>query len=234
MSYAAKVILSYKADQRLIDFIALLGIKVILSMKNEQVMQEIADHPDIFIFSWEEQMIIDPTHFDYYNERLPEYNIRKGSTSASIKYPDDTLYNAVRSGNYLIHGPSVDRVVKSSSEKHIEVRQGYVRCNVLKIDEKSLITSDQGIYSKLEPFYDVLLIEPGHIALDGMPYGFIGGTSGRVSENKILFTGNIESHPDYLRIKTFIESRGVEMLYPESCELIDLGSVIPVFEMEEK
>ena len=61
----------------------------------------------------------------------------------------------------------------------IHVKQGYTRCSLLPVDDRSFITSDAGIAKTLaEHDTDVLLIHPGHIHLPGFDYGFIGGTGG--------------------------------------------------------
>ena len=72
---------------------------------------------------------------------------------------------------------------------------------------------------------DVLLIQPGHIDLPGYDYGFIGGAS-FVYENKVIFFGNIEGHPDYTEIRDFIDEAGYEMIYEKNTQLTDLGGAV--------
>jgi hypothetical protein len=69
------------------------------------------------------------------------------------------------------------------------VKQGYTKCSLVVVDEKSVITSDMGLAAALQRFeIDVLLISQGHVALPGLQYGFLGGASGRAGD-EILFNG---------------------------------------------
>ena len=124
------------------------------------------------------------------------------------KYPDDIIYNAVCTRNYVFHlvektDPDlVDSIVTwrrslasrtgtpdsegtiREETKIIGVRQGYCRCMCLPVDNDSFITSDEGIAKALEAQgAGVLLIEKGHIKLRGFEYGFIGGTAGNIYVN---------------------------------------------------
>ena len=71
----------------------------------------------------------------------------------------------------------------------------------------------------------VLLIEKGHIELPGFDYGFIGGAS-FVYEDKVIFFGNIERHPDFENIKDFIEATEYELIYNNSIPLTDIGGAV--------
>ncbi len=228
-----KIIISYKAPESLKDFISKLGIEIITTLENDHVYSSIQDHPDIFIFQSNEGLVIDPRHFEHYSKYGNARTLFKGSVEVGDAYPFNTPYNAVIIGDVLIHGAEVESGIVSNYPKHILVNQGYCRCNILPVDDHSFITSDRGIYNKTKDAFEVLLIEVGHIALDGMLYGFIGGTGGKISSYEILFTGNIESHPDYKRIEEFLAMRQIKMIYPKTNELVDLGSIIPIFEMEE-
>lgn len=48
------------------------------------------------------------------------------------------------------------------------------------------------------------------VILEGQPYGFLGGASGKVG-NTIIFNGDITRHSDYEAIREFIESRGLDI-----------------------
>ena len=47
----------------------------------------------------------------------------------------------------------------------------------------------------------MLLISSGDIKLEGYDYGFIGGASGKISDNTVVFFGNAEMHPYYSSIR---------------------------------
>ncbi|MCI8284696.1 MAG: hypothetical protein HFE90_05435 [Firmicutes bacterium] len=72
---------------------------------------------------------------------------------------------------------------------------------------------------------DSLLVRPGHVVLEGMSAGFIGGTSGAVG-NTIYFNGNLSSHPDFAKITDFIEKHGFRAEWTTDIPLTDIGSII--------
>ncbi len=106
----------------------------------------------------------------------------------------------------------------------IDVKQGYANCSICQVDENSIITSDLGLAKTLEKYsLDVLKIEAGHIDLFDFNYGFIGGASG-IYLDKVVFFGSISQHPDYLKIKKFIEKKGKKIVELSSEKLRDYGS----------
>ena len=144
------------------------------------------------------------------------------------KYPENIRYNAACTGKFFIHNlrhtdPGLMKAAENTVK--INVSQGYTKCSVLIVDEDSIITSDEGIYKSCYGKLNVLLINPGHIRLRGFPYGFIGGTSGRIGDT-VIFNGDITRHPDYEKIAAFIESRDLKIKYFTSSELEDIGSII--------
>ena len=202
----------------------------------------IATHPDIYMCQlglWSEAGVFlgDP-------ERL------------AVAYPQDIIYNAVCTRNYVIHlvektDPDLkDAMVTwhQSLQKHpdegdhrdvkiLGVRQGYTRCMCLPVDDNSFIVSDDAIARPLEAQgASVLQITPGHIKLKGFKTGFIGGTAGNVYVNNdemtnqraIVFNGDLTVHPDFGRITEFIRSRNILPVWFEDYALEDIGSIIAV------
>ena len=76
----------------------------------------------------------------------------------------------------------------------------------------------------------MLLIEAGSIQLPGYDTGFIGGCCGKLSPDKMAFTGSLKNHPSGTRIQIFLREHGVTPL--ELCQgpLIDVGVIIPLAE----
>ena len=231
MKRAIAIILSHKADKKLIGFLENLDLEVILTKENKFVYDAVSDHPDLFIFQDKSRYIIDPNMFDYYVESLSKFDIEiiKGKKSIGFKYPENVLYNSAVINGILIGSKYNDDSILDYYDEKILVNQGYAKCNVLPVDNESFITTDEGIYNSAKDTFDVLLIEPSGILLDQMEYGFIGGAGGKISESEMVFTGNIELHRDYEKIKDFIESKKIKIYYPKDIELIDLGSIIPIY-----
>ena len=149
-------------------------------------------------------------------------------------YPADVLYNAVVTEKYMICNPKTvsKDLISAAKELYpdiimINVAQGYTKCNVAVVDERSFITEDDGIYKALCGFSDIrcLKISPGYVKLPGFSRGFIGGASGRIGD-EIWFNGDISVHPDYESIKGFIEDSGLKIRYIPGMDLIDIGSII--------
>ncbi len=169
------------------------------------------------------------THADIYMCRINDVIISAGPGFRCDGYPEDCAYNAACTGRYLIGNTDyLDRAVISEARRQdieiLHVRQGYARCNVLPVDETSIITSDRGIYDSVHDILDVLLISPGNILLKGFPYGFIGGTAGRIGDT-VYFNGDIDAHPDGKAIRGFIEKRGLDIVCFDH-PLEDIGSII--------
>ena len=78
--------------------------------------------------------------------------------------------------------------------------------------------------------FDSVLIKKGSIRLDGFDYGFIGGCTGLIDKNKLLFNGDINYHKDCNKIIDFLHKHKVEPVVIENQPLTDIGSVIPLCE----
>lgn len=143
-------------------------------------------------------------------------------------YPENIRYNAACTGKYFIHNlkhTDPELLERATSLEKIHVSQGYAKCNMVIVDEGSIITSDRGIYKACRNELDVLLIQPGHVRLRGFPYGFLGGASGRIGDT-LVFNGNLEQHPDFVSIKNFIKKRSLDLVYFRQYPLEDIGSII--------
>jgi len=72
---------------------------------------------------------------------------------------------------------------------------------------------------------EVLTVREGHVLLPGFDTGFIGGASGRVGD-EIIFNGDLSAHPDFEKIRDFIQCRGLKVRYFPGLPLTDIGSII--------
>lgn len=219
------VYLSRDAHPLLLSHLNRTGHHCILMPESRQLPSGIASHPDLFLC----KLGSHPDAPVYVGE--PELPI--------MPYPRDVLYNAACTGKYFIHRLSITAAgLRAAADEMgmipVDVRQGYAKCNLVVLDERHLITSDKGIHKTLLRHTDVkcLLIETGHVALPGFKTGFIGGASGRVG-GQVIFHGALPKHPDFLRIRTFIESIGLLPVWFDEFPLTDIGSIIeaPVAEV---
>ena len=148
-------------------------------------------------------------------------------------YPDDIRLN------FAIMGKRIFGNIKYCDSKILQrlkdyeiynCKQGYCKCSCLVIDENALITDDKSIYNVATANgVDCLLISKGDVVLPGHEYGFIGGASGKISKDEILFFGDITKHRDYKKIADFIEKHGCKMISLDF-PLTDFGGMIPLRE----
>jgi hypothetical protein len=212
------IYVSNKVNYRFDSYLEKLGYKVIMVFDSPYLNKGISSHPDLFMCKLGCQ---------------PESAIFFGNPKKpKDPYPHDVIYNAVCTGKYFIHNLALSdkSLLQKAREMDmilIDVHQGYTKCNMVVVDDKSMITSDEGIYKTLiqYPDIDCLLVQPGFVSLPGFSTGFIGGTSGRIG-SRVIFHGNLKYHPEFNLINQFIKYRGLETVWFEEFSLTDIGSVI--------
>lgn len=214
-----------------------LNIKILDTIECNDTYNAIKFHPDIYICKLDyNNIIVAPNVYDYYNKTLSQYgfNVIKGSSVIKYKYPNNTQYNICILGKYAIHNfDYTDKRILDYLDNNnfikINLKQGYSKCSICVVDEKSIITSDEGVYNTVKNHnIDCLLIKKGHIDLFELNYGFIGGCSGLISNDKLAFCGDITKHPDYDKILTFLNSKNKNIICLSKEKLLDLGSIIPL------
>ena len=120
--------------------------------------------------------------------------------------------------------------MKKENIEFIHVNQGYTKCSMAIIGEKSIITADYPIYKKLTRLgIDVLLIQSGHIELEGHTYGFIGGATGNLSKNDIMFSGKFDKHPDKENILNFLKKYRKSIIWLSNKKIKDIGTIISLY-----
>ncbi len=218
-----KVYLSPLAGDPLREYLKSKGFVLCFTEAVSSVPEPIACHPDIIMCKLGCEGAAPVFHGDAFK--------------LGHAYPHDILYNACCTGRYFIHNLkyTAPELMEAASEVfpcekkpllHVSVPQGYAKCNIVCVDENSVITSDAGIEKACTSAgVSVLKISPKNILLPGYSYGFIGGASGRIG-SEILFNGDLFAHPDFERIRTFIQSRGLSCVYFKDYPLTDIGSII--------
>lgn len=154
------------------------------------------------------------------------------SQRAGKSYPQNILLNCLYLNNVLYGKLSavadeVKEYCGRNNIKLVNVNQGYTRCSTLIVSENAVITADNSIQKALDSNgAEVLKISEGHITLEGYNYGFIGGASGRIG-NKIIFFGNIQNHPDFDKIKSFINehNKDIQTICPQMPPT-DIGGIV--------
>ena len=192
-------------------------------------------HPDMQMFSaGDGRMVCCPELYPHYSGVLPARGLRCGSTPLAADYPRNIAYNALRVGRRLFclrahTDPVILRMAEDCGWTVVDVKQGYANCSAAPVGTDALITADPSIASAARgQGLDVLRIAPGHIRLDGYPYGFIGGCCGLVSERSLYVFGSFAAHPDGARIQAFLDKHGVSTVFAAAQPLSDYGSLLRV------
>lgn len=151
-------------------------------------------------------------------------------TTVKLKpgYKTECKLNMVITGKTIICNPDICMNLSFNNTEIIKVKQGYTKCSTIVLPEENYITEDEGIYEALKNAgKNCLLIEKGYVKLEGYNYGFIGGASAYLSENKtLLFFGNIKQHPNYKEITEFCHRLKIYVDYIENMSLTDIGGII--------
>lgn len=235
---AAGIILGEKYAGRFNAVLADMGITPVYLPDNPSVSPGLSGHADLSVFhcGGGEVLIAPYLAGSDFEGRLEEMGCK--ITVADIEqgsaYPKDCALNACAVGKWLLCNPDVtarELLARYEKERIIGFKQGYARCSVCVVDESSIITADSGIaVAAADRGLDVLKIQPGFFELPGYSYGFIGGSSFKLSGTVLAFTGTIDRHPDRGAITDFLRGHGVEPVYLSEQPAIDIGGAITIFE----
>jgi len=228
-----------RADNSIISELKCNGIDVITTDSCEDLYDAVAGHPDMFIVHAGGNIIISAPNAPLNTiDKLIEngFHIIKGQKAIMSKYPENIAYNVARIENYAICNVKyTDKVLLKylyeNDIKLIDINQGYAKCSLCIAGRGVIITSDEGVYRTLAKHdFDILKISQGNIELKGLNYGFIGGSSGLISNKTLAFTGDIKKHPDFPKIDKFLGQRGIKIKILGAQKLTDVGTFIPLKE----
>lgn len=216
------------------------GVNLILTKYHPALYQSISYHPDIMLHHISQKDIIyaPGIHLDTLNElNTLGFNLIKGESELSNKYPGNIAYNVARVGYFAFHNIKyTDSVLKNELTKLdvelIHVNQGYSKCSISIVDNNSIITADRGIAkAAAKKHVDVLFIEQEEsITLPGLANGFIGGSTGLLNKNEWAISGNVKALKSHKIINDFLNSRNIKITSLSDEPIIDIGSIIPLFE----
>ena len=216
-----------------------LGYELIEIKQSEKVYPEISAHVDIFTCQIGENLIVEPTQYNYIKSQLQEKNIEQGNEFIESKYPLDIKYNVCIIGKKALHNFEYtdSKIKKELIEKEYELiktTQGYTNCSIAVIDCNSAIVTDKGLYKILQKHnIDVLYLqyEPDIKLLNNNVYsnkkGFIGGAISRI-DDKIIVFGDLKKIDKDEQIKRFIQKRKLQIIDFKGQDVIDYGGIVRV------
>ena len=227
-----RVLVDYRTSEESVQELIKLGIDVYKSTRVESLYEEVAGHPDMQIHFINKKAICAPEVFQYYKSLdLTDIELVCGSKPLKPTYPDDVAYNVCNIGKYVILRP-LSVTIEILEEYHylkkeiLKSKQGYAKCSICVVNDKSAITSDEGVYKLLkENNLNVLKITEGYIELNKMK-GFIGGASGLINNDTLVFNGDLKMNPDYENIISFCKNVGVDAVSLNKGNLVDIGSIL--------
>ena len=212
------------------------GITVIAAPASERLPVPVRYHTDMLCCYLGNGRMVVAAGEKILQERLAYFGVQTIFTEQPLRnsYPYDAGCNILQIGKDVFYNPkSADRkIIKELKGCMLHrVSQGYSRCSVAVVNEKSAITADPGMAKAMKQAgLEVLEIQPGKIRLPGYDYGFIGGCCGLIAPDRIVFTGSLKQHPDGERIKTFLFQRGISYVELMEEPLLDIGGLIPMKE----
>lgn len=228
--------IDYRATKEELDNILKFNINPILVPKCNSVYEAINGHPDIQLNILKNnspnKVIVQKEIPEDFKNILLKNNINFiiSKNTLSSKYPKDIILNSLTLESYFIHTLkySDENLLNSQESKiRINVPQGYTKCSILPVREKSLITSDKGIFESLKDYgFDILLLPPGDILLPSLNYGFIGGAGGMISNDKMAFFGDLDNYKWGDEVRKFLFKYDVSPIALRKGKLIDRGSLL--------
>lgn len=230
------------------EYIKSLGYEVIDNRYNLDVYDEISSHPDIYYLKIDDKLVVSKCQEEFIKSKINDVEFLVGTDVVANKYPFDVPYNVCIVGKNAIHNfkftdNKVSKLLDELGYRKINVEQGYSKCSTAIIDSNSCITSDIGIAKALtENDIDALFVcEPGinllkrtniDILDSGKMFfeksdmqGFIGGAI-TIIDNKVIVFGDFNKLVNGVKIREFVESRGLEIVDFKGLDIIDYGGII--------
>lgn len=195
--------------------------------KNEAFVSELGYHADINVAAVGDALVTSE-QFYLKNKALFEKTKKRTILSKTVAregYPNDCVFNAFAVGNTLFGSKDMAKELVAELRAVEYTKQGYAKCSCAVCDTV-VVTADVGIMRALSVHgIPALLVGNDTIGLDGFSCGFIGGAS-FFDENKLFFFGDLSSHPDGERIKSFLDGFGIKTVSLCEERIYDYGGAI--------
>lgn len=231
-----KAIICGTDDRDILSFFDKNGINVFKNEPNKDVDSAVSTHADMAAAYIGDGKIITDKNQNVLKALLEKqgFTVYDALKPVRGEYPGDIGLNFVLTADYAIGNFAyADPVLidNITSKKQLSVKQGYCKCSVLVVDENAVISDDIAICEKLKQNgFDALFVKKGDIQLDGHDYGFIGGASGKISKDTVVFFGDVSSHRDFEKIKEFLRKHDCDYVCTDKGRLRDIGGFVSLCE----
>lgn len=224
------IIVSNEISNSIKEKVEFYGFLPLLSCKVDKLDTPVATHPDLQIISVGGVLYAAENCYDYYRALFEKNGIKAKllPTEKAVfsPYPNDCVLNIAFFKNCVIKGENTEIPAAFAPFNSINVKQGYVNCSVLKLNDNAAITEDISIFKALTDLgVDVLFLPERRAILEGYNCGFIGG-AGFVFDGKVFFFGNIESFPYFNKIYEFCKKHGFEAVSLSEEKIADYGKAV--------
>lgn len=222
-------------DKELLKKIIQLNIQPIVTIPSKYLDDPVSDHTDMLLLIKNKTITADKSQRDnFVNFLTIGYKFKIYNETIRSPYPYDCRLNTLTIGNVIFYNDkATDRSLldysKNNSVKQIKVNQGYIKCSICPVTDNAFITDDTSIYNAADKNgFDALLVSKGSVKLNGYDYGFIGGCTGLIDKNVLLFNGDINYHKDCNKIIDFLSMYNVKAEIIKNKPLYDVGSIVPL------
>ena len=193
--------------------------------------EPVASHPDMLLWRVGHKIVTYEAYAKIAKDELSSlsalgFELILETELPRASYPYDVRLNCAVVGTHAIANLKyTSEHVKTSRLSLLHANQGYTKCATVVVSDNAIITSDPSIFDAAKSAgIDALKISEGHVRLDGYGTGFIGGATG-VTDDAVLFTGALSSHPDAKKIETFCERHGKHAISLATTPLYDYGTI---------
>lgn len=223
-------------DEKILTYFNKNGISVIKNTSNSDIDAAVSTHADMAAVHLGGKNILICKNQTQLSDGLKKLgmNVLESENPIEGEYPEDIGLNFALVGTRAFGNFTyADKALLKATEslERLNVKQGYCKCSVLVVQENAIITDDEGIHRKAsENGIYSLLVSKGDISLDGHPYGFIGGASGKIAKDRVLFFGDIEKHCDFNKISSFLSGHGCTYECTDEGVLRDIGGIVSLCE----
>jgi len=208
-----------------------LGVSVKRLPLSSDLAEPVSGHPDLLAAKLPQGELLLTQRYYEANRAFFDglgHPLRLTEEALAPQYPRDVLFDALAVKDTLYgRGGTVSQVLWKEYRRFVPVRQGYARCSVAMLSDRAAVTADRGLAAVLRrDGVKVLAIRPGHIALHGYDYGFVGGAGGRLNEDTYVFFGDLASHPDGDAIRRFAEEEKISAVSLSDEPICDHGGIL--------
>jgi len=211
---------------------ALSAVGKVVEFSTKGITYEaISGHPDIFFCPTPDGLVVAPNLPEEYLELIIQRGIsfKKGVLPVGNRYPETSRYNALTTGNMLIHNINfTDTSIVSACPDFeiIHIKQGYTRCNLIALPNGTFITSDHGIEMKLMKLgKNHLFVDPSKVLLEGTEHGFFGGTCGLFRQT-LFVCGSLNYLEENEAIGKFVADAGLRIVELYDGPPVDIGTIV--------